>query len=226
MQQNSQWHRFANGDEVAAAASRQILAAADRAIAERGRFKLVLAGGTTPEKVYRLLSQSGAGWEKWFIYYGDERCLPVAHPERNNELARQALLNAVGIPEQQVFSIAAELGPEQGAWRYRDIVAGALPFDMVLLGVGEDGHTASLFPGHHHNPDELTHAVHDSPKPPSERVSVSAKALSDTKELIFLVTGGNKQEAVKIWRSGGDLPVATITPPVADIYLDDAAYSE
>jgi 6-phosphogluconolactonase len=226
MQQNSQWHRFANSDEVAAAACRQILAAADRAIAERGQFKLVLAGGTTPDKVYRLLAKSDADWGKWFVYYGDERCLPSDHPERNSEMAKQALLNVVSIPAQQIFTIAAELGSEQGALCYRDIVAQALPFDMVLLGVGEDGHTASLFPGHHHSPDELTHAVHDSPKPPSERVSVSAKALSDTKELIFLVTGVNKQEAIKTWRSGGDLPVAAITPPVADIYLDEAAYSE
>jgi len=226
MPQNSQWHRFETGDQVAEAVCKRILAAAQQAIAARGRFKLVLAGGTTPEKVYRLLAASVADWDAWFIYYGDERCLPADHPDRNNRLANQAFLQAVSIPANQIFPIPAELGPEQGAVAYRGIVEPALPFDMVLLGMGEDGHTASLFPGHIHHEDELTHAVHDSPKPPPERVSVSAKALGQTHELIFLVTGSNKQEAVTAWRSGVKLPVATIMPPVADIYLDAAAFTE
>jgi 6-phosphogluconolactonase len=91
--------------------------------------------------------------------------------------------------------------------------------------MGEDGHTASLFPGHQHPQDELVHAVYNSPKPPPERVSISAKALSNTRELIFLITGANKQEAVKLWRSGSDLPVASIVPehPV-DVYIDSDAF--
>jgi 6-phosphogluconolactonase len=96
---------------------------------------------------------------------------------------------------------------------------------MVLLGMGEDGHTASLFPGHQHGEDDLVHAVYNSPKPPSERVSISAGALSNTHNLIFMVTGTNKQEAVNAWRSGQDLPVASITPKNAiDIYIDREAY--
>jgi len=84
-----------------------------------------------------------------------------------------------------------------------------------------------LFPGHVHDVDQLTHAVYNSPKPPSERVSISAKALSDTKELIYIITGVNKQEAVKAWRTGDDLPVATITPQNSiDIYIDADAYNE
>jgi len=225
MPQNCQWHRFETGDQVAAAVASRIRSAARQAIAERGRFKLVLAGGGTPEKVYRLLAASAADWEHWFIYFGDERCLPVGHPDRNSQMANQAFLHAVTVPANQVFPIPAEFGPEQGATLYRGLVEQALPFDMVLLGMGEDGHTASLFPGHSHNADELTHAVHNSPKPPPERVSVSAKALGQTLELIFLVTGGNKREAVSAWRSGVPLPVAMINPPVADVYLDDAAYS-
>jgi 6-phosphogluconolactonase len=97
---------------------------------------------------------------------------------------------------------------------------------MVLLGMGEDGHTASLFPGHQHQQDELAHAVYNSPKPPPERVSISAKALSNTGQLIFLITGTNKQEAVKNWRSGQDLPVAKIVPEnLVDIYIDRDAYN-
>lgn len=226
MTQNSQWHRFETADQVAEAACQQILAAAKRAIDGHGRFKLVLAGGTTPEKVYRLLAGSDADWQHWFIYYGDERCLPADHPERNSQIAQQAFLNAVNIPGEQIFPIAAELGAEPGALQYQDIVRQALPFDMVLLGMGEDGHTASLFPGHVHNGNELAHAVYNSPKPPPERVSVSAEALSNTDELIFLVTGANKQPAVKAWRAGENLPVALIRPKLADVYIDADAFGD
>jgi len=225
MQNKQRWHCLETAEQVAEAASRQILAAAEQAISEHGRFKLVLAGGNTPEKVYQLLARSKADWSKWYIYYGDERCLPADHPDRNNVLAEHALLDKVSIPTEQIFTIPAELGPEAAAEQYRQTVVDALPFDMVLLGMGEDGHTASLFPGHHHNQDELTHAVYNSPKPPPERVSISARGLSDTRELIFLITGANKQDPVKNWRLGHDLPVAAITPAnVVDIYIDSAAY--
>jgi 6-phosphogluconolactonase len=225
MQNNQRWHCLDSAEQVAEAACRQILASAERAISEHGRFKLVLAGGTTPAKVYTLLAQSRADWAKWFIYYGDERCLPSDHADRNSVLAEQTLLNKVDIPADQIFAIPAELGPEAAAKRYQQTVAEALPFDMVLLGMGEDGHTASLFPGHRHDQAELTHAVYNSPKPPPERVSMSANALSSTQELIFLVTGANKQEPVKNWRDGQDLPVASIKPENAvDIYIDSDAY--
>ena len=185
-----------------------------------------MAGGSTPEKVYRLLAQADADWAKWTIYYGDERCLPTDHADRNSLMATQAFLEKVAIPSSQIFTIPAELGAEKAAKEYQRVVADALPFDMVLLGMGEDGHTASLFPGHKNQEDELAHAVYNSPKPPPERVSISAKALSNTEQLIFLITGANKQDAVKNWRSGQDLPVATIIPknPI-DIYIDQDAYN-
>jgi 6-phosphogluconolactonase len=225
MQANSHWHLLATADQVALAVYQHILAAAEQAIAEHGSFKLVLAGGSTPEKVYRLLAKAAADWSKWLIYYGDERCLPAAHADRNSWMASQAFLDQVSIPPAQIFTIPAELGPELAAQHYQQIVAAALPFDMVLLGMGEDGHTASLFPGHQHPQEELAHAVYNSPKPPPERVSISAKALSDTHWLIFLITGANKQEAVQSWRAGEDLPVASIVPnnPL-DVYIDKEAY--
>jgi 6-phosphogluconolactonase len=225
MQHKSRWHILETADQVATAACAQTLDAAEHAIKEHGKFKLVLAGGSTPEKVYRLLAQTDADWANWIIYFGDERCLPVDHADRNSLMATQVFLEKVAIPESQIFTIPAELGPEQAALKYQQIIAEALPFDMVLLGMGEDGHTASLFPGHQHQEEELVHAVYNSPKPPPERVSISAKALSNTQKVIFLITGANKQEAVKNWRSGLDLPVATIIPenPV-DIYIDKDAY--
>jgi len=225
MQTNSRWHYLDTAEDVAQAACRHILSAATSAIAERGKFKLVLAGGSTPEKVYRLLAESNADWANWHIYYGDERCLPADHQDRNSLMASQVLLDKVAIPANQIFTMPAELGPEVAADRYKLAVAKAGMFDMVLLGMGEDGHTASLFPGHQHQQDELVHAVYNSPKPPPERISISAKALSNTRELIFLVTGANKQEAVNQWRSGSDLPVASIVPENGvDIYIDSDAF--
>ena len=141
-------------------------------------------------------------------------------------MAEQAFLDKVGIPKAQIFVIPAELGAEQAAEAYRQTVKTALPFDLVLLGMGEDGHTASLFPGHQHDAEELAYAVYDSPKPPPERVSISAKALGDARQVIFLITGKNKQEAVKLWRSGHDLPVVSIKSDNVDIYIDREAYQE
>ena len=226
MQPNNRWHTLETADQVALAAYQQILKSAEQAIADHGTFKLVLAGGSTPEKVYRLLAHADADWSKWYIYYGDERCLPADHADRNSLMATSAFLEKVAIPNVQIFTIPAELGPEPAAKKYQQIVASALPFDMVLLGMGEDGHTASLFPGHKYQEEELAHAVYNSPKPPPERVTISAKALSNTQQLIFLITGANKQEAVKNWRSGQDLPVTTIAPenPI-DIYIDKDAYN-
>jgi len=225
MQKNSRWHCLEDADQVAIAVYQRVLTAAENAINSRGAFKLVLAGGSTPEKVYQLLAQAKTDWSKWHIYYGDERCLPAMDKDRNSVMATAAFLAKITIPASQIYTIPAELGPEAGAEHYQATVAEALPFDLVLLGMGEDGHTASLFPGHRHNPDELAHAVYESPKAPPERVSMSAKALSSTHELIFIITGSNKQDAIKAWQQEVALPVASINPdrPI-DVYLDKAAY--
>lgn len=220
------WNCLENADQVAETACKEILAAADAAIAEHGRFKIVLAGGTTPEKVYRLLAKSHADWQNWWVYHGDERCLPVDHKDRNSIMASNAFLNEVAIPKNQIFDIPAELGPEQGAAAYRPIVADALPFDLVLLGMGEDGHTASLFPGQAHDPFELTHAVYSSPKPPPERISMSAQALSNARQVFILVTGANKRDAVKKWCSDLELPIATISNNNITILIDRDASND
>ena len=211
MTQNVNWKPYASIELLAEAVCQRVLDAAARAIAAKGSFKLVLAGGTAPVKAYQLLATRQANWSQWHIYYGDERCLPVDDSERNSLVAEQQWLDLVAIPKAQIHRIAAELGAEAGAEQYAQEVAAAGCFDLVLLGMGEDGHTASLFPGQVHNVDELTHAVHNSPKPPSDRVTISAKALSNTAELIFIVSG-DKQEALAAWKNQQDLPVTHICP--------------
>ncbi|MGR9052811.1 MAG: 6-phosphogluconolactonase [Gammaproteobacteria bacterium] len=218
------WYTFDTSDDVAAAVCRVILEEAETAITERGEFKIVLAGGTTPEKVYRRLAESHSRWKCWHVYIGDERCLPEDHQDRNSLMAEQVLLEKVAIPVGQIHPMPAELGPEAAAVAYRKTVASAVPFDLVLLGMGEDGHTASLFPGHQHSQGETVHAVFNSPKPPSERVSLSAETLSDSRKVLFLVTGAGKHQAVQQWRQNVDLPVARIyCAQGVDVYIDTAA---
>ena len=224
MQNNIQIKQLETADLIAQEVSERILELAKEAIEQRGQFKFVLAGGTTPEKVYRLLAKSNADWSKWFIYHGDERVLPIDHADRNSVMASSAFLNEVAIPKDQIFDMPTELGTEKSAELYRPIVQAALPFDLVLLGMGEDGHTASLFPTHVHDENDVVHSVYNSPKPPPERITISAKALSDTENLYFLITGANKRDALKQWRDGENLPVATLSAHKnLVLFLDDAA---
>jgi len=219
----TRWHRR-DGPRLVEEVAAHILAAAGRACAGHGEFRLVLAGGTTPAAVYRRLAQADADWSCWRIYFGDERCLPAGDPGRNDVMAARNWLDHVGIPARNVYSIPAENGAAPAARAYATRVAAALPFDLVLLGMGEDGHTASLFPGHVHDPEALVHAEPDAPKPPPERVSLGPAALNAAREVLVLVTGRGKRDAVQCWRAGADLPVTHIHGlHGVDVYLDSAA---
>lgn len=217
---------FSDSAVVAEQACQRILAAAEKSIVERGAFKIVLAGGTTPEVSYRALATSESDWANWHVYLGDERCLPTDDADRNSVMAARSLITHVPIPANQVYLIPAEQGAEMAAKAYASIVDSALPFDMVLLGMGEDGHTASLFPGHEHEQSETTHAVHHAPKPPSDRVSLSASALANTRELLMLITGAGKRAPLTRWLAGEALPIATIQAENTLIMLDAAAWPE
>lgn len=204
----------------------QITDIANNAIQKRQRFRIVLSGGSTPSKVYQLLTSSQQDWSHWEIFWGDERCLPVDHPERNSFSARHDWLDHAAIPDDQIYPIPAELGAEQATEKYRKLIADKMPFDLVLLGMGEDGHTASLFPD---NPAcESVHevvAVASAPKPPSERVSLNFTALKNTHEEIILVSGAGKAEALFNWEKGENLPIAQACVKQAILLLDDAAAS-
>lgn len=224
MQIINQWHPFNTAAEVADEVLLQILQSAERAIAARGSFKLVLAGGSTPEKIYQQLASANTDWSKWMIYYGDERCLAADDKDRNSIMASNALLSKVAIPIENIFTMPTELGAAEAAVKYREAIAEVEQFDLVLLGMGEDGHTASLFPGHVNSNTETVHEIYNSPKPPSDRISLSAKTLSNTRQCFFIVTGASKVDPVKQWKNGADLPVATIAPTAGvDIYIDSAA---
>ncbi len=220
----SNWTLLEDGEAVALEARDRILNAANTAIRERGCFRIVMAGGTTPEQTYNLLVPEDSKWDKWELYLGDERCLPADHPDRNSVMVERTLSSRVPIPQQQIHPIEAELGPEQAASRYSEIVTNAMPFDLVLLGMGEDGHTASLFPGHSHPEEKLACAVHDAPKPPPERVSLTTRALVNSRNILFLITGEAKRNAVSAWLDGASLPVTEIAREGKhEVLIDQAA---
>ena len=214
------WQICADGADVARRAAELISRAAAAAIAARGRFRLVLAGGRTPREVYALLLAGEHDWARWELYLGDERCLAPSHAERNSVLAAALLAR---VPAGAAHVMPAELGPVAAAQAYAPIVAGAVPFDLVLLGVGEDGHTASLFPEQPQDAAAWTVAVHDAPKPPPARVSLGLRALRATREVLVLAVGPDKANAVARWRAGADLPIASVTAGLAGNVLLDAA---
>lgn len=205
------WHSFESQVSLDQAAMERVVAIAESSIKTRGQFHLVLAGGSTPKNVYTLLKNIKTDWHKWHIYFGDERCLDSGHQDRNSTMAFEAWLNHIDIPAQNIHAIPAELGPVEGAYLYNQTLSQVGDFDLVLLGLGEDAHTASLFPGHSwdNNLDAL--AVFDAPKPPSLRISMSPARLSRSTSVLFLVSGKEKQTAINQWKAGDLIPASTVT---------------
>lgn len=223
----TRWQVLPDVASVQAAAYDLIAQAAREALAKRGAFHIVLAGGSTPRGLYAALRGLDTDWAGWHVYFGDERVLPADDPERNSRMARDAWLETSPIPSKQIHFIPTELGLEAAVRAYQTQLENTGTFDMVLLGLGEDGHTASLFPGDYWGegdaaPDVL--AVRGAPKPPPERVTLSAKRLSNSSRVLFLVTGQSKQGAVARWRQGDRIPASVVqSKMVVEVLLDAAA---
>lgn len=170
-------------------------------------LRLVLAGGTTPKRCYALLAAMELSWARATVLFGDERCLPPLDPETNFQIASEALLRTAC--PATVYRIPGELGPDEAAAAYEPIVAAA-PLDLVLLGIGTDGHTASLFPGN----DALratgyVAGVRNAAKPPPERVTLTLRALREAKRVVILAAGADKKDAVRR-AFAGEVPAGMI----------------
>ena len=187
---------FETPEDVAESAAAEIASA----LAEGART-LVLAGGTTPKRCYELLTHSEVTWGRVTILFGDERCVPPDHPDSNYRMAREALLDRVA--PGSVHRIAGELGPDEAAELYSRVIAPLAPLDVVLLGAGEDGHTASLFPGHPEvSAQGWAVGVRNAPKPPPDRVSLTLPALQGARKVLILAAGAGKAEAVALAKRG------------------------
>lgn len=214
---------------------------AAEAVEERGRFRVALAGGTTPLAAYRRLAASPwrdlVPWGAVEVYFGDERCVGECDGDRNDAAAREALLLHVPVPPENVHPVPS-LAPD-AAECYEALLrdrlgapAPAVPvFDLVLLGLGEDGHTASLFPGHPAaaETERLVVRVDGAPKPPPSRVTFTLPLLDAARAVAFVVSGDGKREALARVLSGDRrLPAARVDPPRGErlFFLDRAAAGE
>jgi len=170
------------------------------AISLRGIASLVLAGGLTPREVYRLLSASNTiEWQKVHLFWGDERCVPPDHQESNYLMVRQSLLDKISIPEENVHRIKAEEEPAQAAALYNNEVSVWLnkyaSFDVTLLGIGDDGHTASLFPETSALRERSVFVMENwVPKFNTYRITLTYPAINRSNHIIFLVAGGSKAD--------------------------------
>jgi len=224
LKQQRRWHSYRSTSDLTQAVVANLTAFAADCIKQRGAFHIVLAGGGTPRMIYQALRHITTIWSAWHIYYGDERCLPAGAAGRNDTMAQQTWLNHVSIPVRQIHPIPAELGNHEGAKAYARILQDIDTFDLVLLGLGEDGHTASLFPGHVLGDEDdapAVLAVADAPKPPPDRISLSAHRLSQARQVWFLVTGEGKRWAIDNWQDENKIPALAIRPlHGVDIYTD------
>lgn len=184
---------------------------ADKSVAEKGLFSLVLSGGSTPRRLYELLSQPPfvheMPWPHIHFFWGDERCVPPDHPESNYGLASRSLLSRISVPEKNIHRIPVEKGP--GPWAAREYekeVRGFFnspwpSFDLILLGLGKDGHTASLFPA---DPvlKEEEHLTAYVPKPglapEFPRITLTLPLINQAEEVLFLISGAEKKEVLRV----------------------------
>lgn len=187
-----------------------------RAVAERGACYLALAGGETPRGCYERLAQppyrENLPWSRLFVYWSDERQVPLDDPASNYAMAKAALLDHVAIPPEQIFPLVGD--PQPAIDRVPKDETGLPRFDVIHLGMGEDGHTASLFPGHPAlQYQSVVVAVLNAPKPPPERLTLSLPALNAGRAVLFMVQGAGKRQALeRVLRRDPSLPASLVKP--------------
>jgi 6-phosphogluconolactonase len=203
----------------------------------RGRAHLALAGGTTPRHAYELVSERIGDWSRIEIWFGDERAVPPDDPESNLRMVRAALTGARGLREESIHRVEGERGAEEAANRYAEELRGAVPagengipvLDVALQGMGPDGHTASLFPNHPAlDAEGLCAPVHDAPKPPPDRITLTLPVLRSARRVVFLTTGEEKASAVAATLAGPEpvMPASLLVGRRTTMIVDEAAAAE
>lgn len=216
------WNVYKDFDVASKAAADFIASNINVCLEQKGICHVILSGGNTPARCLNYLATKSILWENVHWYLADERCYPKDHPERNDLMLHKNLWSLISTAN--IHTMPAELGAEQAASHYRDVIRSIENFDIAFLGVGEDGHTASLFPGNAALHD--THSVvpvYDSPKPPGERVSLSVDILKKTLCRLVLAAGEGKAQIISRVKSAESLPINSL----GDInwYVDEAAMS-
>jgi 6-phosphogluconolactonase len=226
-------------EQLFALAAAEFITRAHAAVDQRGRFTVALSGGSTPRGLYNLLAEMKPGsipWDKIYFFWGDERHVPPDHPESNYRMAREALLSKILVPARNIFRIHGEDDAARAAADYsRDLQtffqlqAGQFPrFDLILLGIGPDGHTASLFPDSAAlNDNEHLVVANWVEKFKSYRITFTYPVLNHAASVIFLVSGKDKASIIQAIFENRDanLPVQKVQPQGGEILwlLDKAA---
>ena len=227
--------KFKDSDELSLSATKKFIELANQAIIERGRFLVSLSGGSTPMKLYEKLANETLDWSRVHFFWGDERCVPVDDPGNTYGSMRGILFNKIGTTN--IHRVESELEPAQAAQAYAHTLSGFADapfdfprFDLVLLGMGDDGHTASLFPGSPVDIETSTIAVTAQYQDrPANRVSLTPKVFNHAREVWFLVTGAGKAETVRSVIKGEKnlefLPAQRIQPVDGNLVwmIDEAA---
>jgi 6-phosphogluconolactonase len=228
--------------ELFAAAAAEFVGVAEQAIHNTGRFTVALSGGSTPRNLYSLLASNEVPqlpWDKIYFFFSDERYVPPDHPESNYRMANESLLSKVPLPKQNIFRVPTELADAEAAAKeyerkirsFFHAQPGEIPgFDLILLGMGPDGHTASLFPGtaalEERNRLVVANWVE---KFKSYRITFTLPLLNHAAWIMFIVSGQDKAETVrKVLREGQDLPARRVQPAAGKLIwlLDQAAGSQ
>jgi 6-phosphogluconolactonase len=195
---------------------------------------IALAGGSTPQRAYRLLAGMQGTWSHVHLWLGDERCVPADHEDANQRMVRESLLDHLRASDRPALhAVRGELTPEDAAWLYGSELVRATGehavFDLVLLGLGPDGHTASLFPGapEADSAEAPVIPVRNAPKPPPERISLTLPVLRRARHTVLLATGEGKRAALAQVRAGdASAPAARLGDGLDEIVCDRAALGE
>ena len=200
------WFVYDDFDAASKAAADFLADAIETCLKKNELCHVALPGGNSPALCLSLLAEKNVPWQKVHWYLGDERCYPKNHPERNDVMLDKNLWSKINATH--IHLIPAELGAEKAARVYRDIIASVERFDIVFLGMGPDGHTASLFPGNEALADSRSVIpVYDSPKPPGEQVSLSLNTLKKAHCRLVLTRGAEKSAVIKRIKKGEALPI-------------------
>lgn len=199
-----------NGEELAREAADFVVWAGEQAIQNAGAFRLALSGGSTPKALYALLAGTGLvqrlDWRRVVVFFGDERCVPPDHADSNFRMANEALIKPLNIPQDCIFRMHGEDEPGQAARRYEESLrkefgapAPAWPrFDLILLGLGDDGHTASLFPGTPALGEQKRLVVpNQAPQGAKQRLTFTVPLINQAHTVVFLVSGKSKAPALR-----------------------------
>jgi 6-phosphogluconolactonase len=230
--------RFATPEALAERGAELFADAAAEAVAARGTFRVALAGGRTPTLLHQILAEPPwcdlIPWRQTHVFFGDERCVHECSPERNDLVAREALFSVVSLPPGNVHRIdtARRDGAEAYEAAIRDCFsasAGEIPsFDLVFLGLGPDGHTASLFPGFPglDEASRLVVRVSGAPKPPPDRITMTLPLIDRSRLVVFLATGSEKTDVVSRAVAGDrTIPAGRVAPSLGRVVwlLDEEA---